>query len=119
MSWSIRKLKNTWEDDNSNNNNLGPSLVYVIIPFRRLEEIVNNLDKKLKNNFDMTFASFKTEEILNEIKRLELSIAGCICSILLERLTTLTDLLKQIKDVKRTTRDNHKTQIIRTKRLKA
>ena len=93
MSWSIRKFKNSPADTNNNYNNVPGALL-------KLEEIVNNLDKKLKNNFDMAFASIKTEEILNEIKRLDLSKAGSISSILMERLSTLTILLKQIKEAK-------------------
>lgn len=38
------------------------------------------------------------DEILDEIKRLDLSKAGSISTILMERLTAITALLKQIKD---------------------
>ena len=100
MSWTLSKFRNTQPDNN--NNFVGSN--NALVSLRRLEDIVNNLDKKLKNNFDMTFAAFKTEEILNEIKRLDLSKAGSISSILMERLTTLTSLLQQIKNA-----NNHKS----------
>ena len=102
MTWSIRKFRGV---NRENSDTLAEQIQKLSSSkqpaMQRLEEIVDRLEYKLKNNFDMAYAAIKSDEILNEIKRLDLAKAGSISSILMERLTAIIVILKQIKDNKK------------------